>query len=99
MPSPCQSCETHVKGKNKGNILLYAISTCGWCKKTKKLLDQLGVAYSYIDVDLVGKEEKKKIDEEVQKWNPQRNYPTIVINDEKGIVGFKEQEIKEALHV
>lgn len=88
-----------MKGKNRGTILLYAISTCGWCKKTKKLLDKLGVEYSYIDVDLVGREEKKRIDEEVQKWNPQRNYPMIVINDKKGIVGFKEQEIKETLHL
>jgi glutaredoxin len=88
-----------MKGKNRGKILLYAISTCGWCKKTKKLLDGFGVAYSYIDVDLVGKEEKKKIDEEVQKWNPQRNYPTMIINDEKSIIGFKEEEIKEALHL
>jgi glutaredoxin len=99
MPSPCQSCEVHVKGKNIGKILLYAISTYGWCKKTKKLLDKLGVEYSYIDVDLIGREEKKRIDDEVQKWNPQRNYPTIVINEEEGIVGFKEQEIKEALHL
>jgi glutaredoxin-like protein NrdH len=99
MPSPCASCEIHVNGKNKGNILLYAISTCGWCKKTKQLLNELGVAYTFIDVDLAGTEEKKKIDKEVQKWNPQRNYPTIVINDKKGIVGFKEQEIREALQL
>jgi glutaredoxin-like protein NrdH len=93
----CESCEIHVKGKNKGKIILYAISTCPWCKKTKKLLSGLGVEYSYIDVDLVGKEEKKRIDEEVKKWNPQRNYPTIVIDDKKSIIGFKEDEIKEVL--
>jgi len=33
---------TRVAGKNKGQILLYALSTCVWCKKTKQLLDQLG---------------------------------------------------------
>jgi len=98
MSSPCESCEVHVKGKNKGTILLYAISTCAWCKKTKKLLDKLGVEYSYIDVDLVSREEKNKIDEEVKKWNPMRNYPTMIINGEKSIIGFKEEEIKEALH-
>ena len=38
----------HVKGENKGKITLYALSTCGWCKKTKKLLDDLGVEYHYI---------------------------------------------------
>lgn len=87
----------HIKGQNKGKIILYAISTCGWCKKTKKLLNKLGVEYSYIDVDLLDKDEKMKIDTDVEKWNPQRNYPTMVINDKKCIVGFKEDEIKEAL--
>lgn len=25
----------HVDGENKGNIVLFALSTCGWCKKNK----------------------------------------------------------------
>lgn len=87
----------HVKGQNKGKIMLYDISTCGWCKKTKKLLNKLGVEYSYIDVDLLDEDEKMKIDTDVEKWNPQRNYPTMVINDKKCIVGFKEDEIREVL--
>jgi glutaredoxin-like protein NrdH len=87
----------HVKGKNKGKIFLYAISTCVWCKKTKKLLNKLGVEYSYIYVDLLEKDEKDKIVNEVKKWNPRLNYPTIVINDAKCIVGYKEDEIKEVL--
>jgi len=28
----------HVEGKNAGQIILYALSTCGWCKKTRELL-------------------------------------------------------------
>jgi len=87
----------HVEGKNKGKIILYAISTCPWCKKTKKLLNSLGVEYSFIDVDLLEREEKKQIEEEVKKWNPACNYPTMVINDKKCIVGFKDEEIKGAL--
>ena len=31
----------HVDGENKGNILLFALSTCGWCAKTRKLLEEL----------------------------------------------------------
>jgi len=90
---------THVEGQNKGKILLYAISTCGWCKKTKKLLSKLGVEYSYINVDLLEKDQKDKVEDEVKKWNPKCNYPTMVINDKKCIVGYNEDEIKEALHV
>ena len=89
----------HIDGRKKADILLYAISTCGWCKKTKKFLKSLEVEYRYIDVDLLDSEEKKNIDSEVTKWNPQRNYPMMVINNKKCIIGFKEDEIKEALNL
>ena len=86
-----------VKGENKGKILLYALSTCGWCKKTKELLDDIGVEYSYIYVDLLEGEEKDNTMDEIRKWNPRSSFPTIVINDEKCITGFNEDEIREAL--
>jgi len=87
----------HVDGENKGKIILYALSTCGWCKKTKEFLNSLGVEFSYIFVDLLEEQEKEEIMEDVIKWNPRRSFPTIVINDEKCIVGYKEDQIKEAL--
>lgn len=87
----------HVKGKNKGKILLYALSTCGWCKMTKEFLDKLGVEYSFVHVDLLDDKDRDKVTEDIEKWNPQRSFPTMVINDKKCIVGFKEKEIKEAL--
>jgi len=39
----------HVQGKNVGHIMLYALSTCPWCRKTKQLLSDLGVDYYYVD--------------------------------------------------
>jgi glutaredoxin len=87
----------HVEGENKGKIILYALSTCGWCRKTKEFLSSLGVEYSYIFVDLLEDDDQDEIMEDVKKWNPRRSFPTVVINDEKCIVGFKEDEIREAL--
>jgi glutaredoxin len=89
----------HVKGENKGKIILYALSTCGWCKKTKEFLNKLGVEYSYIFVDLVDDSERDKIIADVRKHNPRNSYPTIIINNNKCIVGYKEDEIKEALNL
>lgn len=89
----------HVKGENKGKVMLYALSTCGWCKKTKEFLNKLGVEYSYIFVDMVDDSERDKIIADVRKHNPRNSYPTIVINDNKCIVGYKEDEIKEALNL
>jgi glutaredoxin-like protein NrdH len=86
-----------VNGENKGKLVLYALSTCGWCKKTRMLLEDLGVEYSYIYVDLLEGEDRKEIIEQVKKWNPQLSFPTLVVNDEKCIVGFNEGEVKETL--
>lgn len=69
-----------IKGKNKGNIVLYALSTCGWCRKTKDLLRELSVEYKFVDVDLLEEKERAEIIEEVKRWNPQCSFPTIVIN-------------------
>ena len=86
----------HVEGEDKGDILLYAISTCMWCKKTKKLLNDLNVSYAYIDIDLLDQEKKIEIEKEVKKCNPKINYPTLKINNDC-ITGFKEEKIKEVL--
>lgn len=87
----------HVDGKDKGKVMLYALSTCPWCKRTKRLLERLGVAYDYIDVDLVEGNEKEQVDKEVKKWNPRFSFPTLVIDDEKVISGYNPEEIEEAL--
>ena len=87
----------HVAGKNKGHIVLYALSTCPWCKKTKNLLNELGVEYYFCDVDLTTGDDRRDTMSIVQKWNPGASFPTLVINDNRGIVGFKENEIREAL--
>ena len=87
----------HVEGKDKGDVMLYAISTCVWCKKTKRLLNQLGVKYDYIFVDLLEGEDKKNVEKEVEKYNPRCSFPTLVINESDCIVGYKEDQIREAL--
>ena len=79
--------------------MLYALSTCGWCKKTKGFLDDLGVEYNFIYTDYLDGDEKERIMDEVRKWNPRCSFPTIIINDKKVIVGFREDEIKEALRI
>ncbi len=87
----------HVNGKDKGKIKLYALSTCGWCRKTRMLLEELDVAYDYIYVDLLEGEERKAIIEQVKKWNASLSFPTLVINDDKCIIGFDEDRIKGIL--
>jgi glutaredoxin len=77
-------------------VQLYSLSTCSHCKATKKFLSDCVVRYEFTDVDLLQGEERKAILEEVKKFNPRCSFPTVIIGD-KVIVGYKEEEIKEAL--
>jgi glutaredoxin-like protein NrdH len=78
------------------SVKMYSLSTCGHCKATKKLLNECQVQYEFTDVDLLEGEERAAILEDVKKWNPNCSFPTIIIGDQV-IVGYKEDEIKEAL--
>ncbi len=86
----------HIDGKNVGPVMLYALSTCVWCKKTKQLMDDLGVAYDYQYVDLLKSKEREEVLAAVRRINPSCSFPTTVING-RCIVGFREAEIKAAL--
>ena len=77
-------------------VKMYTLSTCSHCKATKTFLDNCKVKYEFTDVDLVDVEERAAILQDVKKWNPRCSFPTIIIGD-KVIVGYREDEIKEAL--
>lgn len=85
----------HIEGKNKGDLKLFALSTCIWCGKTKKLLSELGVAYDCIDVDLLDYEEQQEVLKEIKNHNPGGGFPTLVIDGSDVIVGFDEAKIRE----
>ncbi len=77
-------------------VQIFSLSTCSHCRAAKRFLVECGVKYEFTDVDLLEGEERKAILEDVRKLNPRCSFPTIIIGD-KTIVGYKEDEIKEAL--
>jgi glutaredoxin-like protein NrdH len=87
----------HVNGKNKGTVMLYALSTCGWCRMTRELLTNMGIEFSYVYVDLLSGDELSQITGELRKFNTKNSFPTVVINSSKVIIGFRNEEIAEAL--
>ncbi len=79
-------------------VFIYALSTCSHCKRTKNFLDACNVGYDFVDVDLCQGQEREETIEKVKEYNPRLTFPTVVIDDgKKVIVGFKEDELKEAL--
>lgn len=79
-------------------VKMYTLSTCSHCKATKKFMQDNKIKFDFIDVDLLQGEERQNILEEVMQYNPNRSFPTILIGD-RIIIGFKEDDIREALGI
>jgi glutaredoxin-like protein NrdH len=86
----------HVDGRNAGNVVLYALSTCGWCGKTKELLKELKIAFDFVYVDLLPPEEMDEAIAIIEKYNPAGSFPTLILDNRKVIIGFREEEIRGA---
>jgi glutaredoxin-like protein NrdH len=87
-----------VPGKNKKHkVLLYAISTCAWCNLTKQFLRDNKIEYEYVDVDLCSEKDRERVRRDILNRGGDLSYPTIIIDDEILITGFREDEIKKAL--
>ncbi|MCL5985363.1 MAG: glutaredoxin family protein [Actinobacteria bacterium] len=88
-----------VEGKNKkGDVKLFALSTCVWCSKTRNLLDENKIEYEYIYLDQLHGSERETALKDMHRLSSGESFPTIYINGEV-IVGFKEEEIKRALNL
>ena len=86
-----------VEGRVSGHdVRLYALSTCVWCKKTRALLEELGISFRYIYVDLIAKEDRGDTIRGLRSVNPSGNFPTVVIDDIV-VVGYKPDRLKEGL--
>ena len=80
------------------DIKLYALTTCIHCKDTKEFLDKCGVDYDCVHVDKLEGDERRRMIEEIKKTNPGCAFPMLLIGS-KVIIGFKREEIKEALNL
>lgn len=78
-------------------VKFYALSTCGWCKKTKRFLDAHNVDYQVDYVDLLTGTERARVMAEMERWNPRRTFPTVVVDDSEVVVGFREDRLREVL--
>jgi glutaredoxin-like protein NrdH len=90
---------TKVDGQDKGEIFIYALSTCIWCRKAKQFFDDNKIAYSFVYMDKLEGEEKDEMKKQHKDWNPSCSYPTIVINNGSCVVGFDEEAIRKELNL
>jgi glutaredoxin-like protein NrdH len=78
-----------------GDIKIFALSTCVWCKRAKAFFGTRGIRYSYIDVDTLDYDAMADAKAMQRQFNPRGSYPTVVIDESTCIVGYDEQKLLE----
>jgi glutaredoxin-like protein NrdH len=85
--------------KNDHKVTLFALSTCVWCKLTKQFLNDNSVTYEYVDVDLLGEDDKRKAHETIMSKGGNLSYPTTIVDDKTVITGFRKDKLQEVLGI
>jgi glutaredoxin-like protein NrdH len=81
---------------NKGDVRVYALSTCAFCKKALQFLKVNSINFSYIYVDELDPKIKQKIKSELkEKFNRDVGFPFLVLNGTSVTVGFTEDVYKK----
>jgi len=91
-------CLQQVEGSNgEHDLVLFVLSTCPHCRHAREFLDNNGIAYRYVYVDLLEGNEQKQAVAESERYNPNRTFPTLVIDDGDVLIGFREAEYRDKL--
>ncbi len=79
-------------------VEFFALSTCGWCSKTREWLDENRVDYELTYMDKIDGDEKEAAKERVMKFTSKPAFPLIVVNEGEEIIqGYKPDRFEEVL--
>lgn len=79
-------------------VVLYALSTCPWCRKTKQFLKDKGVPFEFIDYDLAKEDVQANIEKEIQESGSSLAFPYVKIDGDV-VVGYDPQRLAKLLGV
>lgn len=78
------------------DIHLYALSTCPYCRMTKRFLDDHSITYDLTEVDTLEGDERQRAIDTVKKLSGGTSFPVLVADDVV-VVGFNKTKISELL--
>lgn len=68
-------------------VIIYALSTCPWCQKTKKYFSEHNIEFDCTDYDLADEETKARITREMEAEGAD-SFPFVRIGN-KVVVGYR----------
>jgi len=78
-------------------VIIYTLSTCPWCRKTKNFFTEHNIPFTFIDFDLADEITQNRILQETDAAGA-TGFPFVRINDEI-IVGYQPERYSKALGI
>jgi glutaredoxin len=79
------------------NIYMYTLSTCPWCRKTKKYFTEHNIEFNFIDYDLADEATQSKIMDELDAAGA-TGFPFVRIGKEI-VEGYRPDRYAELLGI
>ena len=77
----------------KNEVTVFALSTCGFCKRGMNYLRDNHVEFKYVYVDQIPFEKKQELKEKLtEKYEKRVAFPFVVVNESVAMVGFLQKE-------
>jgi glutaredoxin-like protein NrdH len=85
---------TKVDGEKHDKVLvLIGLSTCGFCKRAKTLLDDENWSYSFVFIDNMKRDDRILLKRELKsRFTSDLIYPFLIINNEDFLNGFNKDQ-------
>jgi len=77
-------------------VKIYALSTCLWCKRTKKFFEERKIPFEAVEYDKVGEAEQERIMDEIRKKGGSGSFPFVCVGD-KTAQGYDPEEFERML--
>jgi len=75
---------------------MYTLSTCPWCRKTKKFFSDRNIPFEFIDYDIAASDVQEKISAEMMKHTGHISFPFVRIGDNV-VIGFNPDRFEQLL--
>jgi glutaredoxin len=83
---------------NSRKVEFFALSTCGWCRKTRDWLDENRVAYDMVYMDQTSGDEREAARQRMMEFVSRLSFPLLIIdNGAEVIQGYKPDRFEECL--
>jgi len=77
---------------------MYTLSTCPWCKKTKKWFTENEIPFEFVDYDLESEESQAKIERKMRLKGSEMAFPWVLIGEDL-VIGWNPGRYAELLGV